>query len=463
MPRKLGVSGSEKAIDTGGEMKRTRKYFDPEIETMSREKLEALQLQRLKLQLRRCYRDSDFYKEKFKKGGVKPEDVRSLDDLIYLPFVTKTELRDEQLAFPPFGRHTVTPAENWAELHPSSGTTGSPVNNLWSFEDVKNISRWTARTMWTFGVRPGDIIQNAFSYGLWVAGMSSHYAARELGCFVIPIGATDTERQIEYLVKPGSTVLLCTPSYALHIAERLKHRGISPEDIPLRIGCFGGEGGTEVPATREKIEKGLGIEAFDYFGLAEIGPTIASECPEKKGIHWVEDHLLIEVINKETQKPCAPGEVGVLVITHLSKEATPMIRYWTNDLATLDQRRCKCGRTHARSVGGILGRSDDMITYKGAKFYPVQVEKVVRSFCELSDEFCIELTTDPEKGTDLCTVLVECLKEEDIPMMKPLLRNGLKEECHVTPEIKFVPFNTLERTTFKAKRIVDKRQTRQAR
>jgi phenylacetate-CoA ligase len=439
---------------------KNRKYFDPEVEQMDRKKLEALQLRRLKLQLKRCYRTSEFYKDKFKETGFKPDDVRSLNDIVHFPFVTKSELRDEQLAFPPFGRHAVASPETWAELHPSSGTTGAPVNNLWSFTDVRNISQWTARTMWTFGVRPGDIIQNGFSYGLWVAGMSTHYAARELGCLVIPIGAAMTERQIDYLITPGSTVLLCTPSYALHIAERLKQRGVSPEDIPLRIGCFGGEGGTEVPATREKIEKGLGIEAFDYYGLAEIGPTIASECSQKAGIHWVEDHLLIEIIHPETKKPCDAGEIGVLVITHLTKEATPMIRYWTNDLATLDKRKCKCGRTHARSVGGILGRADDMIIYKGAKFYPVQVEKVVRSLSELSDEFCIELTTDPGLDMDICTVVVECLKEEDIPRMKPLLRNGLKEECQVTPEIKFVPFNTLERTTFKAKRIVDKRQKR---
>lgn len=435
-----------------------RKYYEPEVETMNREKLETLQLRRLKHQLKRCYQGSEFYKEKFKEAGIKPDDIRTLDDVGHLPFVTKLELREEQQAHPPFGRFTVAPSETWGELHPSTGTTGIPVNTIWSHGDVKQISKWTARTMWTFGVRPGDIIQNGFSYGLWVAGMSTHYGARELGCFVIPIGAAMTERQIDYLLNPGSTVLLSTPSYALHIAERLKQRGISPEDIPLRIGCFGGEGGTEVHATREKIEKGLGIEAFDYFGLAEIGPTIASECSEKAGIHWVEDYLLIEIIHPETKKPCDPGEVGVLVITHLTKEATPMIRYWTNDLAKLDKRKCKCGRTHARSVGGILGRSDDMIIYKGAKFYPVQVEKVVRSLCELSDEFCIELTTDPNFSTDLCTILVECLKAEEIPKVTFKLKQGLKEECQVTPEIKFVPFGSLERTTFKAKRIIDKRE-----
>lgn len=436
------------------------KYFEPKMETMNREELEALQLRRLKQQLRGCYQNSEFYKHKFREAGIKPDDIRSLEDVIHLPFVTKPELREEQQAYPPFGRYTVAPSETWAELHPSTGTTGAPVNTVWSYKDVKQISRWTARTMWTFGVRPGDIIQNGFSYGLWVAGMSTHYATRELGCFVIPIGAAMTERQIDYLLNPGSTVLLCTPSYALHIAERLKQRGISPEDISLRIGCFGGEGGAEVPATREKIEKGLGIEAFDYYGLAEVGPTIASECSKKAGIHWVEDHLLIEIIHPETKKPCESGEVGVLVITHLTKEATPMIRYWTNDLAMLDKRKCKCGRTHARSVSGILGRADDMIIYKGAKFYPVQVEKVVRGFCELTDEFCIELTTDAELGTDVCTVVVECLKEEEIPKVTSLLKNGLKEECQVTPHVKFLPAGSLERTTFKAKRIIDKRETK---
>lgn len=444
--------------ENGGKEMNPSGYFDPEIETMDRERLEALQLRRFKKQMERCHQGSEFYRQKFKTAGIKPQDIHSLKDVANIPVVTKTELREEQQTYPPFGRYTVVPPNTWGELHPSTGTTGAPVNTIWSFKDIKQISHWTARTMWTFGVRPGDIIQNGFSYGLWVAGMSTHYAARELGCFVIPIGAAMTERQIDYLLNPGSTVLLCTPSYALHIAERLKQRGISPDDIPLRVGCFGGEAGAEVPATREKIERGLGILAYDYFGLAEIGPTIASECSYKAGIHWVEDHLLIEIIHPETKKPCNPGEIGVLVLTHLTKEATPMIRYWTNDLAMLDKKKCKCGRTHARSVGGILGRADDMIIYKGAKFYPVQVEKVVRSCAQLSNEFCIELATDPQLGTDMVTVVVECHREEEIQKVTPQLKNRLKEECSVTPEIQFVPFGTLERTTFKAKRIIDKRE-----
>jgi phenylacetate-CoA ligase len=435
-----------------------RKYFDPEIETMDREELEALQVHQLKLQLRRCHRNSELYKEKFKKAGIKPDDIQSLGDIVHLPFITRSELQNEQQAYPHFGRHTVAPAETWAELRPSLGVTGTPINTIWSHQDVKNISRWTARTMWTFGVRPGDVIQNGFGYGIWIAGISVHYASRELGCFVIPTGSTKSERQIDYLLNPGSTVLLCTPSYALNIAEQLKLRRISPDSIPLRIGCFGGESGAAVPATRKKIEEGLGIKAFDCYGVTEIGPILATECSQKTGIHWIEDHLLVEVINPETKAPCKPGELGVLVITHLTKEATPLIRFWTDDIARLDKKKCRCGRTHARSPGGILGRAGDRISCEGTSLFPSQLENVVRGFDELADQFSIELTTDPISGTDLCTVIIECLDEQHIAKVTPRLKEELKKECSVTPVIKFVPFGTLERTTFRAKRIIDKRE-----
>ena len=180
-----------------------RKYFDIEIETMDREELEALQLHQLKLQLRRCHRNSEFYREKFKNAGIKPDDIRSLDDVIHLPFLTKSELHEEQEKYPHFGRYAVAPPETWAEFHPSPGTTGAPTNTIWSHEDVKHISRWTARMMWTFGVRPGDIIQNGFGYGIWVAGISIHYASKELSCFMIPVGAMKTERQIDISSTPG--------------------------------------------------------------------------------------------------------------------------------------------------------------------------------------------------------------------------------------------------------------------
>jgi len=435
------------------------KFYHPEVEKIRRKDLKDLQNERLRWQIRRCFAKAEFYREKFKKAGLKANHIKTVDDLIHLPVVTKQELRDEQIKHPPFGRYTVVPATEWRELHPSTGTTGVPVNTIWSEKDEEMITEITARTMWSFGVRPGDVIQNGFSYGLWVAGMSTHYAAKRLGCFVIPIGASMTGRQIDYLLNPGSTVLLCTPSFALHIAENLKERGVALQQLKLRLGCFGGEGGTETVATRRKIEEGLGISAYDYYGLAEIGPTFASECTAKAGLHWAEDHYVIEVINPETMERCAEGEMGVLVITHLTREATPMIRYWTNDYARYDSSRCSCGRTHGRSVGGILGRADDMIIYRGAKFYPVQVEKVVRSYREMGDEFVIELTRDEKSLTDVCTVVCECLNaDEDRDGLTRRLKKDLREELLVTPEVRIENFGLLERTTFKAKRIVDKRK-----
>lgn len=435
-----------------------RPYYDPEIETISRRALEELQLERLKRQLVRCYERSPFYRERFDRAGFDPYRVKQLSDLTYAPVVTKEELRQEQEAHPPFGRFTVASAESWAEVHPSSGTTGRPVNTIWSHSDVQNIADFTARMMWQIGVRPGDIVQNGFSYGLWVAGMATHYGAQKIGCFIIPIGAQLTERQIMYLTDVGSTVFFATPSYGLHIAERLKQEGIDPQSLALRIGSFGGEGGTQLDSTRRKLEQGLGIDAYDIFGLAEIGPTFAAECQEKAGLHWSEDHHLIEIIDPETMQPCEPGEVGVLVITHLTREATPMIRYWTNDYATLTIEPCACGRTHARSIGGVLGRHDDLIIYRGAKFYPLQVENVIRSFKELGDEYQIHLTRDPQTGVDRCVVKAEVvLSGVQVEPLQRQVQVKLKEACLVTPEVELLPEGSLERTTFKAKRVFDLR------
>jgi phenylacetate-CoA ligase len=253
-------------------------------------------------------------------------------------------------------------------------------------------------------------------------------------------------------------MILSTPSFAIHIAERIKEQGIDPSDLKVKLGIFGGEAGAGVTATRRKIEEGLGIKAHDYYGLAEIGPTFAAECHQQVGLHWAEDHVLVEVVDPETKEPCEPGKMGVLVFTHLTKEVAPMVRYWSNDIASLELEPCRCGRTHARSPGGVMGRSDDLIIYKGAKFYPLQVEKVVRSLPELSDEFRIELTTDGSTGMDVVTVVVESQEgvgESDA--LKAAVRDRLKGEILVTPAIRFAPYGELERTMFKAKRIVDLR------
>jgi phenylacetate-CoA ligase len=435
-------------------------YYEPEIETKPRRQLEKLQLERLKWQVERCYQGSEFYRERFSQIGLRPDDIKSIHDIERIPPVTKQELREEQAAYPPFGRYIMASSKDWRETHPSTGTTGVPVNTIWTHRDREIITRWTARTLWNFGVRPGDTIQNSFSYGLWVAGMAVHYAGQSLGCFVIPIGATMTERQIEYMQHVGSTVLISTPSYAIYLAEKLKQKGISTDELCLRLGCFGGEAGTEIPCNRNRIELGLGIDAFDYYGLAEIGPTCASECSEKAGIHFIEDHILVEAINKDTGEICDPGELGVLVLTHLTKEATPLLRYWTNDYVRLDYDQCTCGRTHTRAIGGILGRADDLIIYKGENFYPAQVEKVVRSFEELSSVYRIRITTDERTGIDSVTVVAEHVNETaNIDELKKILKKALRDELAVTPEVELVKFGTLERSEFKARRVEDLRRT----
>jgi len=427
--------------------------LDPDIESMSRDELRALQEKRLCHQLERLAAASELYERKLASVGAAARDVRTLEDLRHIPVVTKEELREDQLRHPPFGSFAVADPADFREVHPSTGTTGQPVNTIWSAGDVETITRVTMRTLWQFGVRPGDVIQNAFAYGLWVAGLSCHYAGERIGCLVVPTGATTaTERQIEYLRTVGPTILLATPSFGLHIAEALQARGVQPEEVSLRLGCFGGEAGTENAVTRAKLEAGLGIDAFDYYGLAEVGPTFASECEAKAGIHFAEDYVVVECLDPETRQPLPEGELGVLVFTHLTREATPVLRYWTNDYARLSTERCACGRTHVRAVGGIVGRHDDLVVFRGAKFYPSQVEKIVRSFAELSDEFRIEVDAGGGTLVERCTVVCEVRDEQD--GVEQQLRQALRIELGVTPELRLEPYGSLERSTFKAQRIV---------
>jgi phenylacetate-CoA ligase len=427
--------------------------LEPAVEALPRDELTALQEELLRGQIARCAAGSELYREKLESAGAAPEDIRTLGDLTRLPFVTKEELRADQRLHPPFGRFAVADPSTFRELHPSTGTTGTPVNTIWSAEDVETITRVTARTLWQFGVRPRDVIQNAFAYGLWVAGLSVHYGGARLGCLVVPTGtATTTDRQIDFLRATGASVLIATPSYALHIAEALGERGLDPTDLALRLGCFGGEAGTENPSTRAKLEAGLGIDAFDYYGLAEVGPTFASECEAKAGIHFAEDYVVVECVEPETREPVPDGELGVLVFTHLTREATPMIRYWSNDYTRLVREACDCGRTHARALGGIVGRHDDLVVFKGAKFYPTQVEKVVRSFVELSDEFRIEVHAPAGTLVEGCTVV--CETRPGASDVEERLIRALRAELGVTPTLRFEPYGSLERHTFKAQRLV---------
>ncbi len=422
-------------------------YWEAELETLPRRQLETLQLERLRFQLERLYQWSPFFREKW--GGVKPE-VRHLDDLACLPLITKADLREEQRHHPPLGRYTLCPRDRWREYHPSSGTTGLPVGTVWSDRDVEGIAQVTARTLFAYGLRPGDTLLNGFSYGLWVAGMAVHYAAARLGLFILPVGAGQTERHLEAMARFKPKALTATPSFGLYLAETLQEREL---ESPLAIGAFGGEAGTENPATRRRLEEALGIRAYDYYGLAEMGPTFAGECEAQSGLHFAEDHYLVEVVDPETKEPVPEGEVGVLVITHLTREATPLVRYYTGDLARLSKEPCVCGRTHLRAVGGILGRADDLVVYRGAKFYPTQVEEVVRRFPELSSEYRIEVR-EAQGVVRGVTVVVELARPAVGEGIAEALRRSLKEALGVTPAVRIEAPGTLERTAFKAKRLV---------
>jgi phenylacetate-CoA ligase len=327
-------------------------YWGERIETLPRDALRQVQLGRLQWQVRRCWEGSDLYRRRLQDAGLEPDDVRGLGDLRRIPFLTRQGLRDEQLAHPPFGRYTVAPAEAWRELHGSTRSGDDSVGAIWSEADCENITGLAARALWSFGVRAGDVVQNALPCGLPGAGLAVHFAGRRIGCLTIPIGAAPPQRQGDYLQRAGSTVLVATPADGLQIAEAVRKRGLSPADLPLRLGAFG-EAGAENGSTRVEIKRRLRIEAYESYGLPEIGPFLAAECSARNGPHWAEDQLIVEIVEPESGESLPEGEAGVVVITHLSREATPLLRYRTDHYARLTTSPCRCGRTHARSPGGV--------------------------------------------------------------------------------------------------------------
>ena len=420
-------------------------------ETMTRDELEAFQLTRLKETVRRLGERSAFYREKWARVGFEAGDLKSLEDLRLLPFVTKQELRDEQEEHPPFGRLTVTDAALWREVHPSSGTTGRSVRTIWTEEDIRHITDFTARFLWAMGIRPGDAIQNAFSYGMWIAGLAVHYAARKIGGLVIPIGGQAASHQIDYLRIVRPKALLATPSFGLFVSETLRREGIAPHEGSLEIGGFGGEAGVELGGTRRRLEEGLGLRAYDFYGLSELAPTMAGECEAQTGLHWAEDHFIVEIVDPKTGEAVPEGEIGMLVITHLTREGTPMVRYATNDVARFTRAPCVCGRTHGRSVGGILGRNDDLVVFRGAKFYPTQVEEVVRALEGFTGEYVVEVKGEGNAPAEV-TVVAEAT--EITEGARESLRKALREALLVSPHVRLAKPGELERTEFKAKRLI---------
>ncbi len=343
----------------------------PEVEAMPRERLEALQLQRLQTSVRNAWEHVPWQRARLRAAGlVDPRDLHGLAELPHLPFMLKSDLRDHY----PFGLFA-RPVAALARLHASSGTTGKPTVVGCTRADLDTWAELMARTLHCAGARPGDVIHNAYGYGLFTGGLGAHYGAERLGGVVVPVSGGATERQVALIMDFGARVLCATPSYALAIAEAAEQQGVDLRKSALRVGVFGAEPWSE--ALRREIESRLGLQAIDNYGLSEImGPGVAVECPQQDGLHGWEDHFLFEVIDPDTRQPVAEGQAGELVISTLSRQALPMLRYRTRDITRLTKAPCACGRTHLRLLR-VAGRSDDMLIVRGVNVYPSQIEAVL--------------------------------------------------------------------------------------
>jgi phenylacetate-CoA ligase len=431
-------------------------YFNEEFETLPRPALEALQLKRLQQTLERVYANVPFYKESFDKAGITPKAIKSLADLRRLPFTTKQDMRDSY----PYGLFAA-PMEEIVRIHASSGTTGKPTVVGYTSRDISNWSDLMARSFVAAGAHRGDIIHNAYGYGLFTGGLGAHYGAERLGASVIPISGGNTKRQIMIMQDFGSTVLTCTPSYSLFMAEEAKAEGIDFKNLKLRVGIFGAEPWSE--AMRQEIEAKLNLAAIDIYGLSEImGPGVAIECIEaKSGLHIWEDHFLPEIIDPGSGEVLREGEQGELVITTITKEGIPLIRYRTRDITSLTYAPCICGRTHAR-LARMSGRSDDMLIIRGVNVFPSQIESILVRIEGVEPHYL--LIVDREENLDTLEVQVEVGEElfsDEIKVLQALakrIEKEIKENLGVTSRVKLVEPKTIQRSEGKAKRVIDNRQ-----
>lgn len=425
-------------------------------ETMPREELRALQLERLQKLVARVYDKVPYYRGKMDEAGVKPEDIRTLEDIRHLPFTTKEDLRKNY----PFGLFTV-PMDDIVRLHASSGTTGKPTVVGYTKDDIKLWAGLMARSLSAAGVTSKDIIQNAYGYGLFTGGLGAHYGAEELGATVIPISGGQTKRQITIMRDFGSTVLLSTPSYAMNLAEVMIESGIDPADLPLRVGVFGAEPWSE--GMRLDLEKRLQIKAVDIYGLSEIiGPGVAVECiEEQNGLHIFEDHFLPEIVDQNTFEPLPTGETGELVFTTLTKTAFPVIRYRTKDISRLSDTPCSCGRTTLR-MPKVSGRTDDMLIIRGVNVFPSQIEQVLMSIEGVEPHYMI--IVDRQGAMDTMEVQVEVSENifsdeiKDMVSITKRIQADIKDLIGSTCKITMVEPKTIKRSEGKAQRVIDKRK-----
>lgn len=433
--------------------KDTCPFFNEKMETMSRAEIEALQLERLQATVRHCM-NSPFYKKRFEEIGLKPEDIKTLDDIRRIPFTTKQDLRDTY----PFGMASV-PLRECTRLHSSSGTTGTPTVILHTQKDLEEWAAQVARNLWMVGLRPDDVFQNSSGYGMFTGGLGFQYGAERLGMLTIPAAAGNSIRQIKFITDFGTTALHAVPSYVTRLYEVMQSMGVDPRrDTKLKVLAIGAEPHSE--EQRRRIEDMMGVKAYNSFGMSEMcGPGVGFECQEQNGLHFWEDYYIVEIVDPETLEPVPDGEVGELVLTSLCREAMPLLRYRTRDLTRVLGRTCPCGRNHVR-IDRMRGRSDDMMVLRGVNIFPIQIEKILMTFPELASNYLITLTTDEDNDNMTVEVELEELFTDDYRRLQSLtnrIQRALKDEILLTPHVKLLPKGTLPVSEGKAVRVVDKR------
>ncbi len=430
--------------------------LDIEQETLPREDLQNLQLHRLRTTVERCYQTVNYYREAMDELGVKPSHIQSVADVRLLPFTKKENLRENY----PFGMFAV-PTDQVVRIHASSGTTGKPTVVGYTRRDIRTWARVMARCLAAAGMRPGDRLHNAYGYGLFTGGLGLHYGAEELGVMVTPISGGQTQRQIMLIRDFEPTGLSCTPSYALNLAETAEDMNVDLRKLPLKVGVFGAEPWTE--EMRYELESRLGIDAIDIYGLSEvIGPGVGIECLEAKdGLHVFEDHFLIEAVDVNTGQPVPDGEPGEIVITSLTKEAFPVIRYRTRDISVLNPAPCRCGRTHVR-MQRVTGRTDDMLIIRGVNVFPSQVEAILMQTETLSPFYQLEISR--ENNLDLLTVNVEgspplvAQGRDAMNRVAHKAQKDIKDFIGVTAKVVVKATGEIPRSEGKAVRVVDHRK-----
>ena len=430
-------------------------YWNRKIETMPRQDIKKYQLQKLKEQVNYCYEKSSFYRRKFDAVGLKPSNIQTLSDLQKVPFTVKSDLKDNY----PYGM-VVTQPDEIVEVHASSGTTGNPIIGAYTQKDIEMWQELMARSIYTTGGRPQDVIHIAYGYGLFTGGFGFHYGAQKVGAKIVPASGGMTQRQIQLMKDLEVTMLACTPSFAVYLAEAMAHEGVDPKkDLKLKRGMFGAEPWSS--KIQGRIEQELGIEAFDIYGLTELcGPGVSIECEKHAGLHVWEDHFIVETINPNTGEVLAEGEEGELVFTTLTKTGMPMLRYRTRDISKIDATPCACGRTHARMTR-VMGRSDDMLIIRGVNVFPSQIEHVVMGFSELATQYLI--VVDRPGALDTFTIKVELTEKtaQNSQLDKNALKCDIQKKIHIITgiyaDVEIVQVGELPRTEGKAKRVLDLR------